>query len=430
VKTTCNKCPLGCELDLNLERSRQRITRITTDLDNPASPTHGHCCVKGRYEFNDVWEDRLLTPAMKGEELSWTQALDTLTGIMKDATPSETAFISSASLTNEEYRALKSFLQGWGVEPFFAATDMDSFAPGLAVLKERTGVSRGTASYDAIHNADCFLLTCTNTDDEQPVFSSWIRRAMRKNGASLVYVGEDAGMLDKGRSWVFPAKKGSEKEVLKGLQAAILTRENMDIPHDLAPYVPDKIAALTGVSGELYLEAAKALLSAKKLVTLLGAEVASSPSATEDACAIMDVLEKKDLFVLYREANTQGLINTGITNTTLLDTIGKIRSGEVRNLILLDVAPSKVGLGDALPELENVVYIGSTRLEEKEMQDLLALPKTCWAEQAGTFINLNNTSVSLNPGPVTAGNSKNLTWILSGTARRLAFLMDPNILSY
>jgi len=430
VKTTCNKCPLGCELDLNLEKSRQRITRITTDLDNPTSPTHGHCCVKGRYEFEDVTENRLMNPFINGEEKTWSGTLDTLASMLKDADPARTAFISSASLVSEEYRALQSFFEGTGKNPLFAATDVDSFKPGLDVLKDKMGLTRSTASYDSMNSADCFLLVDTRTDDEQPVFTSWIRRAMRKEGSKVVYIGENAGMLDKGNSWVISPVKGSEQDAMKGLLAAVLNRENLDIPEELEPFVPEKIAEITGVNSETYLEAAEVLLSSKKLVTLMGARVMSSPSSTETVYQIMDTLEKKDMFILYREANTQGLINSGIVNTSVMDAIAGVRSGEISHLILLDVDPEAVGIKDVLAGMDKVVYLGSTRVEWENSSNLVEIPKTCWAEQAGTFVNLNNNEVRLNPGPVTCGNSKNLTWILSGTARRMGFSLDPNTLSY
>ncbi|MDI9371197.1 MAG: FAD-dependent oxidoreductase, partial [Synergistota bacterium] len=51
VKTTCLLCPAGCELELNLDRGRSQVARVTTDLDDPEAPTGGSCCVKGRYGF-------------------------------------------------------------------------------------------------------------------------------------------------------------------------------------------------------------------------------------------------------------------------------------------------------------------------------------------------------------------------------------------
>ncbi len=75
VRTTCQMCPVGCELDLNLDRRRSRIVRITTDLDNPAAPTFGSCCFMGRYGFRDVKDSGNFDPAVNGESVSLDEAV-------------------------------------------------------------------------------------------------------------------------------------------------------------------------------------------------------------------------------------------------------------------------------------------------------------------------------------------------------------------
>jgi len=104
VKTTCPHCPLGCELVLNMDKERTRITRITTDMDAVDSPNRGLTCLRGRYHFHDVAKNRLTQPTVNGKVVEWSEGIEKLAEALKD----NVAIFLGSSLTDQEISAVKT----------------------------------------------------------------------------------------------------------------------------------------------------------------------------------------------------------------------------------------------------------------------------------------------------------------------------------
>jgi len=112
VRTTCNFCGVGCQIDLHVDREANRVVKATPP---PPGETvnDGNLCVKGRFAFDFVHHgDRLTVPLVRdtrgGElrEATWEEALDrAATGLGKVAGThgaDSLAFISSSRCTGEE----------------------------------------------------------------------------------------------------------------------------------------------------------------------------------------------------------------------------------------------------------------------------------------------------------------------------------------
>lgn len=115
VRSTCNFCGVGCQLDLMVDREahagRGRVVKVSSP---PVGTTtnDGNLCVKGRfaYEFIDH-ADRLTTPMIRGadgllHEASWEAALEAasagLLGVKERHGPDALGFVSSSRCTMEE----------------------------------------------------------------------------------------------------------------------------------------------------------------------------------------------------------------------------------------------------------------------------------------------------------------------------------------
>jgi len=115
VRTTCNFCGVGCQLDLNVDpggnEGRGRVLGVT----NPAPGTttnDGNLCVKGRFAVEFIGHpDRLEMPLIRGEdgelhEATWDEALAVAArGLARvaDAHGSDAlGFVSSSRCTVEE----------------------------------------------------------------------------------------------------------------------------------------------------------------------------------------------------------------------------------------------------------------------------------------------------------------------------------------
>ena len=118
VRTTCNFCGVGCQLDLNVDHEAQRedgklgrIVKVTSP--EPGTTTNdGNLCVKGRFAYDFVHhEDRLPVPLVRGadgelHETSWEEALriaaQGLQGVRERHGADALGFVSSSRCTMEE----------------------------------------------------------------------------------------------------------------------------------------------------------------------------------------------------------------------------------------------------------------------------------------------------------------------------------------
>lgn len=114
VRSTCNFCGVGCQLDLNVDRDPDgpdRVVKVTSP--EPGTTTNdGNLCVKGRFAYDFIHhEERLTTPLIRGADgelhpASWEQALQAaaegLRAVEARHGADGLAFISSSRCTMEE----------------------------------------------------------------------------------------------------------------------------------------------------------------------------------------------------------------------------------------------------------------------------------------------------------------------------------------
>jgi len=118
VRTTCPYCGVGCQMWLHVDRSRNRVVKVTGD--EGGAPNQGMLCVKGRFGFDFPASDkRLTTPLIKKngvhEPVSWEEALDFTArrlGEIREQYGVETiSAISSSRDANENNYAAMKFMR-------------------------------------------------------------------------------------------------------------------------------------------------------------------------------------------------------------------------------------------------------------------------------------------------------------------------------
>jgi predicted molibdopterin-dependent oxidoreductase YjgC len=115
IRTTCNYCGVGCQLDLNVDPEandgRGAVVKVTSP--EPGTTTNdGNLCVKGRFAYDFIdHPDRLTVPLIRGadgalHEASWDDALEAaargLLGVKARHGPDALGFVSSSRCTVEE----------------------------------------------------------------------------------------------------------------------------------------------------------------------------------------------------------------------------------------------------------------------------------------------------------------------------------------
>ncbi len=114
VRTTCNYCGVGCQLDLNVgndETGKKRVIKITSPAPTE-TVNDGNLCVKGRFSYEFIeHHERLKEPMVRGvdgqwKDTSWTDAINRtaqgLKGVADRHGVDALGFISSSRCTGEE----------------------------------------------------------------------------------------------------------------------------------------------------------------------------------------------------------------------------------------------------------------------------------------------------------------------------------------
>ncbi len=109
VRTTCNYCGVGCQLDLHV--ADERVVKVTSPRPGETL-NDGNLCVKGRFAYDFIHnEDRLDSPMVRGADgqlhpVSWDEAIRvTAEGLKRVAQKhgkDSLAFVSSSRCTGEE----------------------------------------------------------------------------------------------------------------------------------------------------------------------------------------------------------------------------------------------------------------------------------------------------------------------------------------
>jgi len=118
VRTTCPYCGVGCQVNLHVDRARNRVARVTGAQGVP--PNDGMLCVKGRFGYDFPASPlRLARPLIRRdgrhETVSWEEALDyTAAHLLRIRTahgPDSISAISSSRDNNENSYAAQKFMR-------------------------------------------------------------------------------------------------------------------------------------------------------------------------------------------------------------------------------------------------------------------------------------------------------------------------------
>ncbi len=118
VRTTCEYCGVGCQVELHVDRAANRIVRVTGVEGTP--PNDGMLCVKGRFGYDFASsQDRLTSPLLRRtrdaplERVGWDEALDfaatRLAAVRERHGPDAIGVIACARSTNENNFAAMKF---------------------------------------------------------------------------------------------------------------------------------------------------------------------------------------------------------------------------------------------------------------------------------------------------------------------------------
>ena len=169
TRTTCPYCGVGCGV---LATRRKDRVEVRGDPAHPAN--RGKLCVKGTALGETVGlEDRLLHPQVRGQQVSWAEAIGTVAAQFRRCIetygPESVAFYVSGQLLTEDYYVANKLMKG-----YIGAANIDTnsrlcMSSAVAGHKRAFGEDVVPVSYDDLECADLIVLVGSNTAWCHPV---------------------------------------------------------------------------------------------------------------------------------------------------------------------------------------------------------------------------------------------------------------------
>ena len=475
-RTICPHCPVGCQLNLEVNRFG-RMIRSVPELNSPAN--RGQACFKGKFGLDFVnHKERLKKPLIRrdGElqEASWDEALDYVAQRLQPYKGDSFALLTSPNSTNEEHYLAQKFAR-----VVMGTNNVDQTSntrPGLAEpLRETLGYAAATNPIWELEKARCILAFSANVTEEHNVVGVPIKRAVKEGARLIVIDPREVELTRYAQIWLRP-KPGMEllvlsailKEMLyQGLERREWLDENCDgledlrqalasidfdsvveesgVPRDqikraVRVYGPSEssaiLYALDNIPGELHRDCVSALLALALLTGNLGKassglyplrqganeqgawDVGCVPHLLPGYASISDAEARKRFEEAWGAALPQdpGLDVQGIFNAA--------RSGQVKAMVMMGDNPNLINgeIRDGLAALEALEFlmVVDAFLSPAARRAHVVLPRATFAEKAGTYTNLERRIQTLRPViEVKNSEARPEEWVLCQLAQRL-----------
>jgi len=449
--TTCPYCGCGCTLVLHTRD--HRIVKVTGEPGLGISK--GMLCVKGRFGFDFLAHaERLTEPLIRrnGEltPASWDEALDyvarRLGEIKADAGADAIGVLSSAKCTNEE-----NFLMMKLARAAIGTNNVDHcarlcHASTVAGLAAAFGSGAMTNSIPEVSEAECILITGSNTIEQHPLIGTRVLAAKEK-GATLIIVDPRETLLSDHADFFLRQRPGTDVAWLNGFMNVIVEEglhdrdfiaERTDgfdeLAQTVAGYTPEKVEAVTGIPADDLRQAARAYAKAGSASILYSMGITQHTSGTDNVKATANLAmltgnigkASSGVNPLRGQNNVQGACDMGalpnvysgyqkVTDAdmrakfeaawggtlpadnglTLMEMMNAAADGQLRAMYIMGENPMVSDpdvnhVRQALEALDLLVVQDIFMTETAELADVV-LPSTCYAEKDGTFTNTDRT---------------------------------------
>jgi len=306
VRTTCSYCGVGCQLDLWVHDGR--IVNVT---GADATPNFGSTCVKGRFGHSYVQaSDRLTRPLIRRDgvfvEVTWDEALDEVARRLNEIKAEHGADaiggLSSATCTNEENYLFQKFMRaciGTNNVDHCARLCHASTVAGLAAA---FGSGAMTNSIGEIEDADCILVTGSNTTETHPVIAGLIKRAVRYRGAKLIVIDPRRIDLAKHATLWLRQRNGTDVAWINGMMSVILQEDLQDdafvaertegfdeLRDVLDGFTVDDAARICGISAQEIREAARIYSGAERAAIVYSMGITQHTHGTDNVLSLANL---------------------------------------------------------------------------------------------------------------------------------------------
>jgi NADH-quinone oxidoreductase subunit G len=183
--TTCTQCSVGCQMHVD-ERGNTLLRTMSVTEDDAVSDAW--LCDRGRYNIGFVNDDRRLTMPLLKQDASWMQIdwddalalwADKLKNAIAAGGPQRVGVLGGGRLLNEEIVYAAQLFRALGVE------NIDHRIGAQALAHHGS-----FASHVELENANTIVTLGRPPSQLAPVLDLRIRKAVSRNGARLISVGD------------------------------------------------------------------------------------------------------------------------------------------------------------------------------------------------------------------------------------------------
>ena len=482
TRTTCGYCAVGCRFDVYSKRDEILGVRATDPGGAPANDFS--TCVKGKfgYDFVDS-EGRLTTPLVRegGElrEASWERALsrvvEGLERIRDEYGPDALACFASSKCTNEDDYLMQKFARA-----VLETKNIDNCArlchsSTVAGLLQTVGYGAMSNSIADVANTDCYLITGSNTTESHPVLATRIEQNVRDGADLFVFDPRKVGLAEHATQYS-RVKPGYDVAWINGLTRYVIEHDLHDaefvaehvknfeaLEDKVAPFTPEAVERLAGVSPDRLATAAESIAGADSCVFGWAMGMTQHSHGTQNVLALAnlalvtgnvgkpnaglspfrghnnvqggggDVGTLPNKLPGYRDVTDSdalddfesvwGVRPPGEVGLTVPEVFEEAGAGNVRGLYVMGENPalSEPSIGDArdaLAELDFLVVQDIFPTETTEYADVV-LPAASFAEKNGTFTNTERRVQLVEQVVEPPGDARSDWRILQAVANRM-----------
>ncbi|MFT5637160.1 MAG: assimilatory nitrate reductase catalytic subunit [Cognaticolwellia sp.] len=188
-KTNCPYCGVGCGIEATVENNK--VIAVKGDAEHPANL--GRLCVKGSslHETQGL-QNRILSPRVQGEKVSWDEATSTVAKHFKETIakygPDSVAFYLSGQLLTEDYYVANKLMKG-----FIGSGNVDTnsrlcMASASTAHKRAFGEDVVAGCYDDLDSADAVFIIGANPAYAHPIVYQRMIKAREENPTRKIVV--------------------------------------------------------------------------------------------------------------------------------------------------------------------------------------------------------------------------------------------------
>ena len=386
VRTTCQFCASGCQMDLNVKDNK--ILRVTSEDD---TPNMANLCNLGRFNYSVVENKNLISfPKINGDNSSLDSALKKAADILKSHNPEEIAAICGARETVEDQLSLKFFF-----ENAVKSSNIDSFA-STHIGKLFNVLPKGISPLNNVSDMEeCDVIFAFGGDvaNEMPRLDWQTTRNVKllKKSKLVTAYWRDT-KIDTLGSVALRYEPGQEVEFLNSLFGSLANALSVN-------------ADIKG-SMEISEDAVKVLSEAKKVAFLVGQEALERPNGNEVALALANLMllfgDKVKLYASSKYNNSYGAIYSGVTNGfdlygksrektfSLYDLPKLVEEGKIKAIFLLNADLFTVFSDEDARKIfdkANVIYLDAYMSDSAKYAKVV-IPVATFASTDGHYVNI------------------------------------------